>query len=95
MDSVDKRKILQVDFDGTWAEYYGWEGPHAIGKPIPGAIETISRLSIEGCGSKSGQLGRMKVFLLLRPILRNIAPRSRSRRSTVGWRLMRSAFVIG
>ena len=39
---------IGVDLDGTLAEYYGWKGPSAIGKPIPKMLRRVKQWVEEG-----------------------------------------------
>lgn len=32
---------IGVDFDGTLAEYNGWQGPTNLGKPVPAMVERV------------------------------------------------------
>lgn len=40
--------ILAVDFDGTIAEYCGYQGRGVFLAPLPGAIETLQQFKAEG-----------------------------------------------
>ena len=36
--------MIAIDFDGTIAQYDGWQGVESVGEPIPGAIAFIKAL---------------------------------------------------
>jgi hypothetical protein len=42
------KRILCVDLDGTLAEYNGWHGFTAIGKPIPAVVDMVRREAASG-----------------------------------------------
>jgi hypothetical protein len=39
---------IGVDLDGTLAEYFGWQGPQHIGRPVPLMAERVKRWLREG-----------------------------------------------
>lgn len=43
-----KRRIIAVDLDGVIADYDGWDGSGAIGKPRKDVIEALAMLRNEG-----------------------------------------------
>lgn len=40
------RGWIGVDFDGTLATYFGWDGPDHIGDPIPKMVEKVKKILV-------------------------------------------------